>query len=109
MERRGPYFDSDESILEFDSRLLVIEEIKRYANMHPSFDADFLGHVESCLARRGYVSSEHYNKLLNVYYSYYMDKKQCSLQKETKMLDSGKSSENSLDTSTRNKKPLENL
>lgn len=90
MDRRGPYFDTQESILAYDSRLLVIEEIKRYANTHPKFEVDFLTHVESCLERRGYVTSEHYNKMLNVYYAYFMDKKQCSLQKETKVIDSGK-------------------
>lgn len=75
MERRGPYHDVTESLLSGDERLLVIEDIKRYANLHKGFKLDFLDHVLSCLDRRGYVTAAHYEKLLNVYYAYFMDKK----------------------------------
>lgn len=75
MERRGPYHDVTESVLEYDSRLFVIEDIKRYGNTHKAFDMEFITHVEACLQRRGYVTVEHYNKMLNVFYAYFMDKK----------------------------------
>lgn len=108
MDRRGPYQDVTESVLEYDSRLLVIEDIKRYGNTHKSFDMEFVTHVESCLMRRGYVTVEHYTKLLNIFYAYFMDKKQYSLQKETKVLDCDETKA-SASSPRQELKPLENL
>lgn len=74
MERRGVYQDAAESLLPGDPRLKVVDDIKRYAEKRRSFDMDFLEHVMSCFDRRGYMTAEHYGKLLNVYYAYYMDR-----------------------------------
>lgn len=72
--REGKYAPVMINIIESDERLDVIKEIREYAKGKRNFDTGYLDHVESCLSRRGYVTAEHYNKLLNIYYSYFIDK-----------------------------------
>lgn len=57
-----------------DDDLQIIYDIYNYAKNHPRFDTKYVDSIQDYLAENGYITSNQYNALVNVYYSFRMDK-----------------------------------
>lgn len=72
---KGPrYIKTIFDIEEEDQALEIIDEILQYAKTHKRFDPSFVESIQEYLEENGKVTSNQYNKLVNIYYSFRMDK-----------------------------------
>lgn len=63
-----------EDIDEGDPRLEILDEIFEYASRRPKFDPAFINSIKEFIEENGHITSSQYNRLVNVYYSFKMDK-----------------------------------
>ena len=64
-----------DKVHEGDPDLNILSEIEEYASTHPKFNCDYLHAMIDYLNTYTYLTSNQYNKLVNVYYAFGMQNK----------------------------------
>lgn len=56
------------------NKLKILDVIYRYAKAHKKFNTNFIDSLDEFLEQNGFLTSFQYNKLVNIYYAFRMDK-----------------------------------